>query len=253
VIAPGVVPNEEQIFTVLTSFLKSVLPGIKTLRGQSNRVPEPPDTNFIVMWPLNRERLDTNVDTYADCVFTASIANSVMNVTAVNLLFPGTIKVGASVWGAGLTPNGVTVASLGTGTGGIGTYNLAGSPPDTSSEVMAAGSEQLQQNMDFQIQLDVHGPLSGDNSFTIATIFRDDRGVQLFDAACAAINIPVLLAPLYVEDPRQLPFINDQQQYETRYVVVFHIQVNQSLQLPQQFMAEVEVTLYEIDGSYPPN
>ncbi len=251
-IAPGVIPNEEQIFTVLTSFLKAAIPGIKTLRGQSNRVPEPKDSNFIVMWPLNGQRLDTNVDTYADCVFTASIASSVMNVTAMDPNFIGTIKVGASVWGAGLPPGGVTISSLGTGSGGTGTYNLAGSPPDISSETMAAGTEQLQQNMDFHVQLDVHGPLAGDNSFIIGTVYRDERGVLIFDDACTAIDIPVLLAPLYAEEPRQVPFVNDQQQYETRYIVILHVQVNQSLQLPQQFADELEADVRNVDVSYPP-
>lgn len=51
---------------------------------------------------------------------TASFAGTVMTVTAVT---SGTVKVGQRVVGAGV-PDNTYVASLGTGAGGAGTYNL---------------------------------------------------------------------------------------------------------------------------------
>ena len=55
--------------------------------GQTNRVASP-EGDYIVMWPLTRPRLATNVETPIDCKFTASIApltasTSTMTVTAV--------------------------------------------------------------------------------------------------------------------------------------------------------------------------
>ena len=35
------------------------------IRGQVNRVPEPKNNDFIVIWPILRERLDFNVDSWA--------------------------------------------------------------------------------------------------------------------------------------------------------------------------------------------
>jgi len=52
--------------------------------------------------------------------FTASIAGSVMTVTAVG---SGTLAVGQTIFGAGI-PVGVRIISLGTGAGGTGTYNI---------------------------------------------------------------------------------------------------------------------------------
>lgn len=62
--------------------------------------------------------------TIATFVGTASFATNVMTVTAVT---SGTVKVGQQVTGAGIPAN-TYVASLGTGTGGAGTYNLTTSP-----------------------------------------------------------------------------------------------------------------------------
>lgn len=52
--------------------------------------------------------------------FTATIAGTVMTVTAVA---SGTLAVGQTLTGAGLLST--TISSLGTGTGGVGTYNIA--------------------------------------------------------------------------------------------------------------------------------
>ena len=54
------------------------------------------------------------------------------------------------------------------------------------------------------------------------------------------------LTPLYCDDPKQVPFTNDQDQYETRFVVHAHMQVNQSLGLPQQFADQLDATLIAV-------
>lgn len=59
--------------------------------------------------------------TALDATVTASIAGTVMTVTAVA---GGTVRVGQSLVGTGVDPNTV-ITSLGTGTGGLGTYNLS--------------------------------------------------------------------------------------------------------------------------------
>lgn len=50
-----------------TGFLLPILPsGVEVVLGQDNRVPPPKGTNFLVMTPLFRARISTNVDTYSD-------------------------------------------------------------------------------------------------------------------------------------------------------------------------------------------
>ena len=73
--------TEAQCFTVLRSFLIGILPaGIEVLRTQGNRVPEPAGSNFVLMTEMGRERLETNIDTYADGYFNAPATPGLLNV-----------------------------------------------------------------------------------------------------------------------------------------------------------------------------
>jgi len=77
--------------------------------------------------------IQMGASTAPDASFTASIATTVMTVSAVA---SGTLAVGQTIMGAGL-PDGVQIISLGTGAGGTGTYNL-NLPQTISSEAMVA-------------------------------------------------------------------------------------------------------------------
>lgn len=65
--------------------------------------------------------------------FTGSIAGTVLTVTAVS---SGTIGIGAVLSGTGVTA-GTTIVSLGTGLGGVGTYNLSVSSTAASTTITA--------------------------------------------------------------------------------------------------------------------
>lgn len=57
--------TEDQTMTALRAFLVDVLgSSVDVIAGQDNRVPEPALPNFIVMTPLLRGRLNTNVHTW---------------------------------------------------------------------------------------------------------------------------------------------------------------------------------------------
>lgn len=58
--------TEDAIMTELRTFLLSlfVAPLPEVIQAQSNRVPEPVGSNYIVMTPLDRLRLATNVETW---------------------------------------------------------------------------------------------------------------------------------------------------------------------------------------------
>lgn len=59
--------TDTEVLTALRTFLIGILPaGTEVIRGQANRVPEPNSAAFVVMTPLMRERLETNVTTYQD-------------------------------------------------------------------------------------------------------------------------------------------------------------------------------------------
>ena len=257
-------PNQSDIQTSLVSFLASILPaGLPIIEGQDNRVAEPRENDFVVFWPLRRDRMSTNIDMFVDSAFVGSISGTTMTITNVltvnNSNAIGHFEIGVSPIGPTPTINlavgslifgigvaaGTVVTAINTGTGGIGTYTV--SPSQTvSSEVLAAGVGTYMQETGVEFQLDVHGPNSSDNVQVISTLFRDGYAYDFFAALNPAIT------PLYADEPMQVPFINDQQQYETRYVLPVRIQANQSVTVPQQFASQVVVGLLNVDATFPP-
>jgi hypothetical protein len=47
--------------------------------------------------------------------------------------------------------------------------------------------------------------------------------------------------PLYADDPRYMPFVNENQQYEWRWVLEACFQVNQTVVVPKQYADAVDV------------
>ena len=260
--------TEAQILTVLRSFLLSVLPpGVEIIRAQINRVPEPIGQEFVVMTPLLRSRLSTNVDDYADASMMGFITGTVLTVTAVEF---GAIVVGAPVYGDGVLP-GTRITAFLTGTGGIGTYTVTPSqtvpsgdevpfyllaesgeplltedgrhilldsfiPAGTPIPLFAGTMSALQATM-VTVQLDVHGAASADNVQIITTLFRDEYACQFFTALLPELQ------PLYTSEPRQAPFLNGEAQIEYRWTVDAVMQANPIVTVPQQFADEVTVVL----------
>lgn len=68
-------------------------------------------------------------------VYTGTIATTVMTVTAVT---SGTLAVGQTISGAGIS-GAPTITSLGTGTGGTGTYNISSSQTVSVGETITSG------------------------------------------------------------------------------------------------------------------
>jgi hypothetical protein len=57
---------------------------------------------------------------------------------------------------------------------------------------------------------------------------------------------------LYAEDPKQVPFVNDSNQYEYRWVVEACLQVNATVEdIPQEFFEQIVVGLINVDTKYP--
>jgi hypothetical protein len=237
-------PTQSAVQTVLRSFLLQILPaGIECIQGQDNRVPEPTGSDFVVMTAMRRTRLETNIDTLVDVAFTASIAGNLMTVTGVQY---GTIEAGNQLFGSGLASGSTTVVQQISGSiGGTGTYSVS-QPQTVPSQLLAAGTMNIMQPTEIVYQLDVHGPNSPDNAQTITTLFRDEYATDFFEAAGIGVD------PLYADDPHQVPYLNENSQVETRWVVEAHLQANQIVQVPAQAAATLSVVLVDVDAAYPP-
>jgi hypothetical protein len=227
--------TQDEINTVLGNFLISVLPaGVSIVAGQINRVPEPSGSDFVEMTPIFQDRFATNNDQYIPALFQGSISGVTLNIASAIV---GKVQVGSTIYGPGVSANTV-ITALGTGIGGVGTYTVNNSQTVGSSELQA-GTNVVEQDTEVTIQLDVHGPNSSDNSQIITTLFRDQYATNFFTDAGYD------MAPLYVEGPRQMPFVNGEQQVEYRYVVDVVLQVNPIITLPQ-----AAATVFNINGIY---
>lgn len=235
-------PNQDAIDTIVRSFLQNVLPGgIEIVLGQVNRVPEPQGTDFVVFTTIDRVRLETNVDEYADVLFTGSIANGTMTVSSVAF---GTIGAGAILFGSGVIV-GTVITGIGSGTGGTGTYTV--SPAQmTASGSIACGAKQLTANTQIIYQVDVYGPNAADNAQIVMAAWRDPYAFEFMQALNSAV------APHYADDPKQVPVIYGEEQYEDRWIVEAKLQANQTVALPQQFAGVVQVTPKEVEVVFPP-
>lgn len=103
------------------------------------------------------------------------------------------------------------------------------------------------QETQFSVQLDVHGPNSADNSQIITTLFRSDYAVDQF--ATSGFDV----TPLYTSEPKQIPYLNGEQQIEDRWIVDVELQCNPTVTTPQQFADAANVSLINVDVVYPPS
>ena len=99
---------------------------------------------------------------------------------------------------------------------------------------------------DAQVQINVHGPLAADNVQIISTLFWSGWGCDQFQASGFDIT------PLYCEDPRETPYLNDQQQIEYCWTTTLHMQVNAITTITQQFAAQLNIQLVSVEATYHP-
>lgn len=239
-------PTDSEILAALRTFLTGVLgANVPVVEGQDNRVSEPSAGDYVVMWPIMRPRLATNLDQFVDTAFTGSIADDEMTVTEVAY---GAIAVGAQVFGVDVESNTLVVAQTSGPAGGAGTYTVS-VEQDLGSRTLSSGQLSVQTEVEVVVQLDFHSAdlaTAGNKAQTVATLFRDAYACDVIGAANAAVS------PLFAEDPRQSPFISGEQQYETRWTVDVHLQANQTVSgIPQQFAAAAVVEVVSVDAEYP--
>lgn len=236
-------PSQTDLMTTLVGFLGTIVPsGVEVIQAEESRLPEPSGPRFIVLTPIMRDRLATNVSVYADCAFEGSVDGATLTVESVQF---GSIAVGAPLFGPGVA-EGTTIAALGSGQGGAGTYTLS-APQAGVGAPLASGVRRAIQKTQITVQADVHSAdvaSSADIAQTVTTLFRDDFAVSYFQARHAG------LSPLFAEGPRQIPFQNAEQQYEVRWVVDLALQADMAIDVPQQFAAAVTINLYPADVVY---
>lgn len=79
------------------------------------------------------------------------------------------------------------------------------------------------------VQIDVYGDNSENNAQIISSLLRDTYGADAFR------DIGYDVTPLYSDDPKQIPFVNESNQYEDRWTFDAQLQLNPVVSVAQQF------------------
>lgn len=72
----------------------------------------------------------------------------------------------------------------------------------------------------YAVRLDVHGDNAADNTQIIMSMFRSDYAASLFK------GVGYDVTPLWCQDPKQVPFLNGEQQVEQRWILEVYLQCN---------------------------
>lgn len=120
------------------------------------------------------DSLGDNVhDAARTAVFTASISGTTMTVSAVT---SGTIAVGHTIYGAGVT-TGTTITALGTGTGGTGTYTVSASQTVSSTTINSGYGWLIDPFVETNIEFDrITGKGPGTSSANYGIRIIQQRG-----------------------------------------------------------------------------
>src|SRR5271157_2653394 len=217
-------PTQATIQANMVSFLGSILPGLEVIAAYDNVVAEPAASDFIMLSQTMRRPMSTVVEAWADVAFTGSISGNVLTVSSVMF---GNIDLANGnqppCWGVGVI-DGTPILSQTSGPpGGAGAYAIGGAAQSAGPVLMAAGEILVTQPTEITMQLDFHSAVSdgADQSQTFVTMARSLQGGDLFRSYANGVGI------LYCEDPRLVPFVNAEQQWEQRWVVNAHLQAAQ--------------------------
>lgn len=97
-------------------------------------------------------------------------------------------------------------------------------------DLINGDSTQITQKIEISVQVDVYSETASDQSNVISTLFRDAYAYNFF---------PENIKPLYCDDPKQLVFINDAQQYEKRFMIMLYLQYDPMVTVDTQLAIEL--------------
>lgn len=108
------------------------------------------------------------------------------------------------------------------------------SPPSTAA---------LEEAIELAFQIDCYGPQSHGWATMLSTLLRDEYGVNALS--------PSGVTPLYADDARFMPTVFAEEQYEARWSLDAHFQMNPVTTIPQQYADALELTLVDVQQRFP--
>jgi hypothetical protein len=90
----------------------------------------------------------------------------------------------------------------------------------TNEHSYTATTQTTSASTRYAMQIDCYGPSSCDWAATLAMMFRDEY-------ACTQFGQDI--QPLHADDPKMLPLVNGEQQYEQRWAITAYMQYRPSV------------------------
>lgn len=103
---------------------------------------------------------------------------------------------------------------------------------DQSQYINENGESTIQTSKLYMMQLDFYGDMAFDRVTKCATMWRSQYTTNKLQA----------IQPLYANNPRNMPFVNEQDQYEKRFLLEIALQYN-----PYYTYAEQSDTVVSVD------
>lgn len=114
----------------------------------------------------------------------------------------------------------------------------------TYSDVPGAGTQSIKRSTQYMVQIDCYGATANDRATLISTLLRSEYACNSFAASGFDIQ------PLYAEDPKQMPIVDGEAQFEERWTFNAVIQFNPAVSVPQDFAAALSVGLINVPRTY---
>lgn len=105
------------------------------------------------------------------------------------------------------------------------------------------GETTTEQGTKVHVQMDFYGDESNDWAVLASMLWRDQYACDIMAPDAT---------PLYSDDARMVPLVTGEEQYLERYAITAYLQWNPVTVTPQQFADTLDVTLIEVDSTYPP-
>jgi hypothetical protein len=116
----------------------------------------------------------------------------------------------------------------------IDTFTVGGNAPPTEYTA--------EQGIELAVQIDCYGRHSGTWAAIISTLFQDTYGCNALAPNCQ---------PLYCNEARMIPLVDEELQYEERWSLDAHVQFNPVVTVPQQYADGLELTLKDVNVEFP--
>lgn len=103
----------------------------------------------------------------------------------------------------------------------------------------ATGTRETTRQTQVGCFVNFYGEQATDNGQIFNTLFRDMFGCDFMR--------PFNVQPLWCDDGRQMPLIDSEKQYATRWMIHALLQINPTVSTSQEFADTVDITLVEAD------